>query len=91
MGISLMVYNPYGPKMTRNLIQPPDKVVHISQDDHPALAQSLLRALQTERAKHYEGLLSAKDWADFEKRRGQIYGIDAAITLCQQQQAKLEA
>ena len=89
-----MAYNPYGPRPAHfdpTPFTPKRDTVHISQDDHPALAQSLLRALQTERAKHYEGLLSAKDWADFEKRRGQITGIDTAIALCQATQAKLEA
>lgn len=85
-----MAYSPYGPKPIRSASAGPE-VVHISQDDHPALAQSLLRALQTERAKHYDGLISAKDWADYEKRRGLIHGIDAAIALCSETQKRLEA
>lgn len=89
-----MAYSPYGPKPARSAPVPDPRLPHvvtISQDDHPALAQSLLRALQTERAKHYEGLISAKDWADYEKRRGQITGLDTAIALCQQTQEKLQA
>ena len=84
-----MAYNPYGPKPER-LIRPVTDVVHTTQDDHPALSRNLMRDLQAERAKHYEGLISAKDWADFEKRRGLIHGIESAIELCKQQQSKLD-
>jgi len=84
------MYSPYGPKPKP---QAPigNEVISFGQDDHPALSRNLLRDLQAERAKHYEGLISAKDWADFEKRRGEIRGIEMAISLCQEQQAKLNA
>jgi hypothetical protein len=68
-----------------------DEVAALTQDDHPALSRNLLRDLQAERAKHYESLISAKDWADFEKRRGLIHGLESAIALCQEAQRKLEA
>ena len=83
------MYSPYGPKRVAK--SGPVEVVSTLQDDHPALSRNLLRDLQAERAKHYEGLISAKDWADFEKRRGLIHGIESAIALCQEQQRKLEA
>lgn len=83
------MYSPYGPKRQPTIVRP--EPVSIAQDDHPALSRNLLRDLQAERAKHYEGLISAKDWADFEKRRGLIHGIESAIALCEAARAKLEA
>ncbi len=50
-------------------------VVSMVQDDHPALAQGLLRALQEQRAAASDNLILAKDWADFEKRRGLVQGL----------------
>jgi len=70
---------------------PPRQVVTISQDDHPALASHLEMALQEELQNHIQGLTSAKDWADYEKRRGTINGINAAIALCRNIQSKLQA
>lgn len=90
-----MAYNPYGEvkreTISRNIFNPPDKVVSFEQDDHPALSRNLLRDLQAERAKHLDGLIAAKDWPDFEKRRGEIRGIETAIALCQAADAKLRA
>lgn len=84
------MHSPYGPKPARQVV-----AIHepasFAQDDHPALSRNLIRDLQTERAKAYEGLIAARDWADFEKRRGLISGIDTAIGLCQQVEAKLKA
>lgn len=88
------MYSPYGPKRDRDPVRrvlATDPVAAMEQDDHPALSRNLLRDLQSERAKHYESLISAKDWADFEKRRGLIHGIESAIALCEQARAKLEA
>lgn len=85
------MYSPYGPKRTLPQDMATRDVVSTLQDDHPALSRNLLRDLQAERAKHYEGLISAKDWADFEKRRGLIHGIESAIALCEAARAKLEA
>ena len=82
------MYSPYGPKPKP---VPVLEAAQFAQDDHPALSRNLLRDLQTERAKQSEGLIAAKDWADYEKRRGIIHGIDHAISLCQEQQAKLNA
>lgn len=86
------MYNPYG---DRHRPIPDTRIPHVPvstlQDDHPALSRNLLRDLQAERAKHYEGLISAKDWADFEKRRGLVQGIETAIALCEAARAKLEA
>jgi hypothetical protein len=87
-----MPYNPYG-NVRRGISTStkPETVVEMIHDDHPALSRNLLRDLQAERAKHYEGLISAKDWADFEKRRGLLHGIEAAIALCVEAKEKLEA
>ncbi len=83
------MYSPYGPKRAPK--SGPVEVVSTLQDDHPALSRNLLRELQAERAKHYESLISAKDWADFEKRRGLIHGVEIAIALCTAAKEKLEA
>jgi hypothetical protein len=87
------MYSPYGPKrdaaparMLRH-----DEVAALTQDDHPALSRNLLRELQAERLKQYEGLISAKNWDDFVDRRGQLRGVEASIALCQEAQRKLEA
>jgi hypothetical protein len=69
----------------------PRDVVTTAMDDHPALASHLERALVEEKEQQIQGLLSAQDWADFEKRRGQIFGLTAAIGLCKQVRERLEA
>ena len=66
-------------------------VVSISQDDHPSLASHLEAALHEEREKQIHGLISAKDWPDFERRRGTINGLSAAISLCQGINERLQA
>lgn len=82
-------HNPYG--QPREPVSRSPAVVSMVQDDHPALAQGLLRALQEQRAAASDQLILAKDWADFEKRRGLVQGFDAAIALCQATKARLEA
>jgi hypothetical protein len=57
-------------------------VVTISRDDHPALATNLARRIIAERQALIEGLVSAKDWPDYERRRGTIQGLNAALALC---------
>ena len=69
----------------------PADVVSIAADDHPALARTLERALIEERDNLIAGLTSAKDWPDFEKRRGRIEGLGIAISICEQQRKHLEA
>ncbi len=71
-------------------LRKPD-VVSISHDDHPALARTLERALTEERDNQIQGLTSAKDWPDFEKRRGRVEGIGVAISICQDVQKRLSA
>jgi hypothetical protein len=66
-------------------------VVLIERDDHPNLARNLERELQAAKAAYIEGLTASKDWGDFQKRRGQIEGLDIAISLCQRAREKLEA
>lgn len=65
--------------------------VAFEQDDHPNLSRNLERALANQLESEIQGLVSAKDWADFERRRGSINGLKSAIALCQQERAKLEA
>lgn len=65
-------------------------VVTLSRDDHPALASSLERELIVEREKQIQGFMSAKDWPDFERRRGTVNGMNAAISICKEIQKKLE-
>lgn len=84
------MYSPYGPKRKPALVRPIEPV-NALQDDHPSLSRNLLRDLQTERAKLVEELILAKDWADYEKRRGLINGVETAINLCENAQSKLNA
>jgi hypothetical protein len=65
------------------------EVVTVTNDDHPALVSALERELEVEKANAIAGLTSAKDWPDFQKRRGTIEGLSAAISICQQVQKKL--
>lgn len=66
-------------------------VVAFEQDDHPSLSRNLERDLGAARADQVEGFTSAKDWADFQKRRGIVEGLDLAISLCQKAREKLNA
>jgi hypothetical protein len=59
------------------------EVVQITNDDHPGLVSALERELEVEKANAIAGLTSAKDWPDFQKRRGTIEGLSAAIAICQ--------
>lgn len=65
--------------------------VAYEQDDHPNLARNLERDLREAKAAHVEGFVSAKDWPDFQKRRGIVEGLDIAIALCQRAREKLDA
>jgi len=66
-------------------------VVTISHDDHPALARTLERALTEEVEKRTAALVVSKDWPDFEKRRGELNGLQAAISICENIRKRLEA
>ncbi len=66
-------------------------VVSITQDDHPSLATHLETELLKERDDHILALTAAKDWADYEKRRGMINGLNAAISICREVNKKLNA
>lgn len=84
------MYSPYGPrKAVAQVVEP--RTASFEQDDHPALSRNLLRDLQTEHAKLVEELILASDWADFEKRRGLISGVQTAIHLCQTAKDRLDA
>ena len=69
----------------------PADAVSITNDDHPALARTLERALIEEVEKRTAALVAAKDWPDFEKRRGQIEGIQFAISICESLRKRLDA
>jgi hypothetical protein len=71
--------------------KPSGSVVTLSNDDHPALVSSLERELEVEKANCIAALTSAKDWPDFQKRRGMIDGLNAAIAICQSVNARLQA
>jgi hypothetical protein len=60
-------------------------------DDHPNLARNLERDLQEAKKASIEGLTAAKDWGDFQRRRGVIEGLDIAISHCQRAKEKLDA
>jgi len=66
-------------------------VVSITHDDHPALASSLERELTKEVEKRTAALVVSKDWPDFEKRRGELNGLQAAISICENIRKRLEA
>jgi hypothetical protein len=61
-----------------------------TQEDHPSLPRNLEAMLKEARALEIDGLTASKDWADFQKRRGVIDGIDRAIALCQRENRKLQ-
>lgn len=67
------------------------EIVHITQDDHPALPSRLEAEIAEEIAKQTQGLLVSKDWPDFEKRRGQILGLQTAAAICKNIISKLNA
>jgi hypothetical protein len=71
--------------------KPSGSVVTLSNDDHPALVSSLERELEVEKDNCIAALTSAKDWPDFQKRRGMIDGLNAAIAICQSVNARLQA
>lgn len=64
--------------------------VQMALEDHPDLSRHLERSLMAERAKQIEGFTSAKDWADFQKRRGIVEGIDIALSCCSAARKLLE-
>jgi hypothetical protein len=66
-------------------------VVTLSNEDHPALASVLERELVKERETQIQGLVSAKDWPDFQKRKGMVDGLNAAISICVEVRKRLEA
>lgn len=65
--------------------------VAFEQDDHPALARNLERDLIAAKDEQAHGLTASKDWADFQKRRGTIDGLEIAISLCHRARDKLNA
>jgi hypothetical protein len=67
------------------------EIVTITNDDHPGLVSALERELEVEKANCIEALTSAKDWPDFQKRRGTIEGLMAAISICRRTNEKLKA
>lgn len=70
--------------------QRPAEIVSVGFDDHPALATHLQSVLQKAVEDKIQALVSAKDWPDYEKRRGEINGLNLAIDLCRQTELKLQ-
>lgn len=50
--------------------------------DHPTLANTLRAKLEKRKAELMLGMTYAGDWADFNQRRGVIFGLDEAIAFC---------
>lgn len=67
----------------------PAEIVSVGLDDHPALATNLERSIEAAVEDKTQALINAKDWLDYEKRRGEINGLRLAITLCQEARRKL--
>ena len=61
---------------------PQPSAVRFFAPDHPALAATIRARLEQRRADLIEELLLASDWADFNKRRGVVKGIDEALLHC---------
>lgn len=72
---------------------PDDEPVITMQADHQRLPGTLLAMLKEQRAKTVENFASrdAKDFAEYRFWRGQIEGLDIAISFAQQAQKKLES
>jgi len=60
--------------------------------DHHRLAMTLMQMLQAQRDQAAALLVkkSAKDYADYTNACGRIDGLDIAISLCKQQQERLQ-
>lgn len=67
----------------------PQEVVSVGMDDHPALPSHLESELEKQVETEIQALVSAKDWPDYEKRRGSINGLRLAISICKRVQASL--
>jgi len=67
--------------------------VVLTQDDHPALAQTVTRRLTAQRAEFVEKLAKqpAKDFTEYQKRLGMIEGLDIAIAAVAAVNASLRA
>lgn len=64
-------------------LRPATEIVSVGFDDHPALSSHVEKKLHDEVQAKIEALINAKDWPDYEKRRGEINGLNLAITICQ--------
>lgn len=58
--------------------------VNIYGLDHPRLARTVKAKLEKLKAETLLALPCAQGWDDFNKRVGQIRGIEDAIALCEQ-------
>lgn len=59
-----------------------ETAVRFFAPDNPALARTLRGHLEKMKAEKILQLVSAQDWPDFKQRRGEILGLEAAITEC---------
>lgn len=69
----------------------PAEVLATAYGDHPGLPRLMITTLQKQRDDLLQNLPSAKDWADFRNRVGQLDGLDIAINFANEAMKKLEA
>ncbi len=71
----------------------PFPAVRTEVDDHPALAGTLLRALEEQKAQIERLMLSGqcKTFDDYRYQCGKIEGLDIAIAACKHTQSRLSA
>lgn len=77
------------PRSNREAMEP----VITTQDDHPRLANTLIAALKQHRADVVEQIAArdAKDFAEYRFWRGQIDGLDIAISFAEKAQKQLQS
>ncbi len=80
-----------GMRPASSFVQP--EPVATTHPDHPRMARTLLGGLQSKRAEVVESLAThdVEDFAEYRFLRGQIAGLDIAISFAKEVQAKLES
>jgi hypothetical protein len=73
--------------------RPFGETVITTQDDHPRLAATLIGMLKQQRATFVETIATrdAKDLAEYRFWRGQIDGLDIAISFAEKAQRQLQS
>lgn len=59
-----------------------DSAVRYFVPDAPAVARTVRGHLEKLKSDRLEGLLVSQDWADFNRRKGEIAGLQEAIAEC---------